>query len=252
MLIPLTPFFNPQGTTVQPLNANLIHTLVARGELPSEAEIRQRRLEQSQSCTRNVRDIPDSPFAPVATPLPPLLPRNLRAEEPQIPLLPEPQVGQEPHPTALRPIGVLVWRKFLTPSEALQVNDGTAHVGGVRLTQARFENPTGQRIDQTSYFRRIFADYHWEPETGRHRGGDQEHSFVPIHIIIRGVDHGTHNFEISHKPSGEAEQGNFTTTLRWGREFNPIIQQDDLTGAIFSLYETAGDGTVFLIDITDA
>jgi hypothetical protein len=71
-------------------------------------------------------------------------------------------------------------------------------------------------------------------------------------MIIKGRDHGIHNFEISHKPSGEAEQGNFTTTLRWGREFNPIIQGDDLTGAIFSLYETAEERAIFLIDITEA
>jgi HKD family nuclease len=251
LLRPLTPFLNPEGATVLPLDADLIQTLVARGELPSEAEIRQRRREQSQSVNHDGGEIPASPFAPVLTPLPPLLPQNLRAEEPPVAALPELPAEQELHPVVLRPIGVAVWRKFLTPSEALQVNDGTAHVGGVRLTQAKFENPPGQIINQTSYFRRIFADYHWEAETGRHRSVDQEHTFVPMRIIIRGTDYGIHNFEISHKPSGEAEQGNFTTTLRWGREFNPIIQSADLTGAIFSLFETAEANAAFLIDITD-
>lgn len=29
-------------------------------------------------------------------------------------------------------------------------------------------------------FRQLFADCHWETETGRQRGTDQEHAFVPI------------------------------------------------------------------------
>lgn len=251
LLRPLTPFLTPQGATVQPLDANLIQTLVARGELPSEAEARQRRREQTHRQNQDRGDIPDSPFSPVATHLPPLLPRHLRAEEPTNPQLPEPQEEQIPNLATQRPDGVLVWQKTLPQSDALQVSEGTAHVGGVRLTQARFENPPGQRINQTSYFRNLFADYHWEPETGRHRDANQEHAFVPMRIIIRGHDYGIHNFEISHKPSGESEQGNYTTILRWGREFNQIIQEANLTGAVLSLYETAEENAAFLIDITN-
>jgi hypothetical protein len=151
---------------------------------------------------------------------------------------------------ASRPSGVLVWRKTLPRTDALQVREGSHHVGGIRLTQARFENPPGHRIDQTTYFRSLFADYPWESEAGRYR--DQEHTFVPMRIIIRGRDYGIHNFEISHKPSGEAGQDNYTTILRWGREFNPIVVQEDLTDAVFSLYETAEENASFLIDITEA
>ena len=143
-----------------------------------------------------------------------------------------------------------MWRKTLPRSDALQVNPGTHHVGGVRLTQAQFENPPGQRIDQTTYFRQVFADYQWERESGgRH---DQEHAFVPIRIAIRGHDYGVRNFEISHKPSGEAGQANYTTILRWGREFNPTVLMEDLTGTVLSLYETAEPDADFLIEITDA
>ena len=144
----------------------------------------------------------------------------------------------------------MVWRKTLPKTDALQVKEGSHHVGGVRLTQAAFENPVGQCIDQTTYFRRIFTDYHWEQEPDRHR--DQEHTFVPIRIIIRGRDYGIHNFEISHKPSGEAGQDNYTTILRWGREFNPIVVRENLTDTVFSLYETSEENANFLIDITDA
>ena len=223
ILRPLIPFLEPDGTTVRQLDANLIQTLVLRGELPTEAEARQRSRNQRQRrVSGEANAIPDSPFGQSAIPLPPLLPQNVRAAEPAEPELPEPEGEQVIPGVAPRPEGVLVWRKKLTSSDALQVREGTAHVGGVRLTQARFENPPGQRIDQTSYFRSLLADYHWEHEVGRSRSIDQEHTFVPMRIIIRGTDYGIHNFEISHKPSGEAGQNNYTTILRWGRQFNPV------------------------------
>lgn len=271
LLRPLAPFIEPQGPTVQRLDAQLIETLVARGELPSEAEARQRRRVQVGARRREGENLPQSPFAPVAIPLPPLLPDELRREEPepaaphppaqpvglQPPPQPQPPPAQpvpparQPQPAAvLRPVGVLVWRKTLPQTDALQVNEGSHHVGGVRLTQARFENPPGRRINQTTYFRQLFADYPWEREPGRHR--DQEHAFVPMRIIIRGRDYGVRNFEISHKPSGEAGQDNYTTILRWGREFNPTVLWENLTGTVFSLYETAEPDADFLIEITEA
>lgn len=265
---PLTPFLEPQGPTVQRLTQQLIETLVVRGELPSEAEARQRRRAQAAARQRGRENLPQSPFAPVAIPLPPLLPDALRREEPEpavpqppaqpvalepppqpLPAQPVPPAGQPQRPAELRLAGILVWRKTLPQTDALQVNEGSHHVGGVRLTQARFENPPGRRIDQTIYFRQLFADYPWEREPGRYR--DQEHAFVPMRIIIRGRDYGVRNFEISHKPSGEAGQANYTTILRWGREFNPTVLQENLTNTIFSLYEVADPDAEFLIIITD-
>jgi len=249
LLRPLTPFLNPQGATVQRLDAELIRTLVARGELPTEAEARQRNRNQRQGRVPDAAVIPASPFGPIAIPLPPLLPQDVRAEVTAEPPLPEP-VAERLLPTAEpRPLGVLVWRKTLPLTDALQVRDGSHHVGGVRLTQAKFENPPGHRIDQTTYFRQLFADYQWEAEPGRHR--DQEHTFVPMRIIIRGRDYGILNFEISHKPSGEAGQANYTTILRWGHEFNAIVARENLTDTVFSLYETPEDNAEFLIDITE-
>jgi len=268
LLRPLAPFVEPQGSTVQQLNAALIETLVARGELPSEAEARQRRREQADASRRSGENVPQSPFAPVAISLPPLLPDALRREEPDRaapkpparteeaqPLrqakAPQPQAAGQPQlPALVRPPGVLVWRKTLPQTDALQVSHGSHPVGGVRLTQARFENPPGERIDQTTYFRQLFADYPWEREPGRPR--DQEHAFVPMRIIIRGSDYGIRNFEISHKPSGEAGQANYTTILRWGREFTPTVLREHLTDTVFSLYETAEPNADFLIEITEA
>ncbi|MCX6903279.1 MAG: hypothetical protein NTW03_07340, partial [Verrucomicrobia bacterium] len=57
------------------------------------------------------------------------------------------------------------------------------------------------------------------------------------------------NLEISHKPSGEAGQGNHTTILRWGREFRPTIVQENVTGAVLSLYETPDADAPFLLEL---
>lgn len=252
IIAPLEPFLNPEGVTVQNLDANLIEILAARGELQTEEEARQRRRRQLPRPPGEPGDAPENPFGPATIPLPPLLPRDIRAEEPA------PIGGGEPPEiegalglAEQRPRGVLVWKKVLSASDALQVNEGTAHVGGVRLTQARFENPIGERIDQTSYFRNLFSEYAWEPETGRRRNNDQEHAFVRMRIFLRGTDFGYRNFEISHKPSGEADQNNYTTILRWGRDFTPTIMDEVLTGTTLYLYETGDENAGFFIDIVE-
>ncbi len=243
---PLQRFLNPQGTTVRSLDRNLIDTLVARGELPTEAEARRRTGRRARGQAGGQGTIPPNPFSGVVAPLPPLLPAELRGED-------QPLGSQTPQGQvrAANPDVILVWRKLLTKSDALDVKEGTAHVGGVRLTQAGFENSPGQRINQTTYFRNLFADYRWEMETGRHRATDQEHAFIRMGITIRGRDFGVHEFEISHKPSGEAGQNNYTTILRWGAEFNRIVPQQNLSGAVFSLYETDDEDVPFLINIAD-
>lgn len=248
---PLLPFLEPAGGTVQRLSEELIQTLTQRGDLPTEREARQR-----HQTTRAPREttIPANPFTPEATPIPPLLPHNIRGEEPGATRTPpEEEAGPEQEPEVVengeRPNGVLVWQKTLPNTDALQVREGSNSVGGVRLTQARFEDSSGERIDQTTYFRNLFSDFPWENEERGH--ADQEHTFVPIRIFIRGTDYGIHNFEVSHKPSGEAGQANYTTILRWGRNFSPIIKDANLTGTTFSLYETPCEDAPFFIDITD-
>ncbi len=258
LLRPLVPFLQPQGATVQRLDAALIVTLAARGELPSEAEARQRQRAQAQARHPRDENAPASPFAPVGVPLPPLLPDALRQEEPNpidpqppeplVPLQNEQQRAQPLAPVPLPPARVMVWRRILSATAALQ-NLGGNPVGGVPLTQAGFESPPGQTIDQTTYFRQLFSDYIWQLEPRKHR--NQEHTFIPMRVTIRGRDFGIHNFEVSHKPTGEAGQGNYTTTLRWG-PFAQTVRQQNLTDTMFSLYQTADPNAEFLIDITDA
>ena len=248
LLRPLEQFIEPQqGPTVKRLDHDLIRTLVARGELPTETEARRHGRRQPHE---GYGDVPASPFSPVEIARPPLLSETLRQQEPRRGMQPPPAQVEELLPTQLneRPHGILVWKKILPRTDALQVGANTHPVGGVRLTQAGYENPQGQRIDQTTYFRQLFADFLWEWESHGHLG--QEHTFVRMRVIIRGYDHGIRNFEISHKPSGEAGQANYTTILKWGRDFSPIVRRENLTGALFSLYEMAEQDADFLIEIT--
>lgn len=250
LLRPIRSFLEPAGPTVRRLDAALIETLSARGALTTEIEARRSRRDRVRQPLAEGPLQPPNPFSPVAVPLPPLLPRDVRAAlSPQRPIE-TPQDQAAASIGSPRPEGVLVWRKVLTRSDALQVRKGTHHVGGIRLAQAGFESPKGHRIDQTTYFRRLFDDYDWEPEARGH--ADQEHTFVPMRVFVRGHDYGIQNFEISHKPSGEAGQGNYTTMLRWGRSFNSVIQQANLTKAVFCLYETPDSDAPFFVEITDA
>ena len=237
----------PAGATVQRLTQQLIDTLTARGMLTTELEAKQNRRKQAATQQNPGDQVPGNPFLAVAVPDPPLLPQMIRAQEPTAaqaqPRAQATEQAQAPRPEG----GLLLWRKTLPQTDALQVPDGTNHVGGVRLTQARFENPPGHRIDQTTYFRNLFRDFQWEHEGGGHR--NQEHTFVPMRVFIRGQDYGTRNFEISHKPSGEAGQANYTTILRWGREFTPTITQENVTGTVLSLYETPDADAPFLLEL---
>lgn len=250
ILAPLRPFIEPDGPTVCPLTAELIDILLARGTIPTEQDARRSRRARQAPREGDARDIPPHPFTAANMPLSPLLLPALRPARISRSGIAEAQPEEEvAAPTdEPRPEGVLVWKKTLPRTDALQVRSGSHHVGGVRLTQARFENPPGQRIDQTTYFRGLFGDYDWEREPGGRR--DQEHAFVPVRVFIRGTDFGVRNFEISHKPSGEAGQDNYTTILRWGRNFNSAIERKNLTNAVFCLYETPDAAAGFLIDIS--
>jgi hypothetical protein len=219
--------------------------------LPTEEQARQNRRNQAPRAPQSADPVPANPFPVVAVENAPLLPEAIRAQQPaagghtRAPRRRQPVRAPAPRPADR----ILVWQKVLPRTDALQVPEGTHHVGGVRLTQARFESPPGHLIDQTTYFRNLFAEFHWEQEPGRYR--DQEHALVPMRVFIRGHDFGILNFELSHKPSGEAGQANYTTILRWGRDFNPTIERENVTGLILSLYETPNADAPFLLDLTE-
>lgn len=248
IIAPLLPYFDPNGPDSVQLTESLIHTLSARGMVVNEAEARRRRNQAGPPP--NEIGMPANPFTPISVAMPPNLPFSTLHAEQQIAPFSEPVIPQS-NQFALAPVpnGILVWQKVLSASEALQIsNERTNPVGGIRLTQARFEDAHG-RIDQTRYFRNLFADYHWERELGRNRNSTQEVARVPMRVIIRGVDYGNQLFEISHKPDGEADQNNYTTIIRWGRFFMELIPSLHLEGATLSLYATSSLEVGFLMDI---
>lgn len=245
---PLSPYIEPGGPCAARLTAELINVLSARGTIVTETEARKRR--NQKPAPQNENGLPPNPFMPVAPAFPPNLPSSILNIEQQISPPPSQPIPAGSY-AAMNPIptGALVWRKILSASEALKIsNDRTNPVGGIRLTQARFETVHG-RIDQTTYFRNLFADYPWQRELGRNRNTTQEATVVPIRVVIRGLDYGVHSFEISHKPDGEADQNNYTTIIRWGRYFMEEIPTLNLEGATLSLYATSSQDVRFLMEI---
>lgn len=243
----LQPFFYPNGPTAQLLTPQLIQVLSQRGTITSEQDAKRRR-NNNVAPLVGPGLLPPNPFGPISHPLPPLLPTNLRTLEQAvapIPAAPNAPLFYQPN---LRPDGALVWQKVLTASDVLSTKPGSNPVGGLRLTQAGFDDANG-RIDQTEYFRNLFSNYHWQQELGRNRNSTQEVAVIPMRVSIKNQDYGVQLFEVSHKPDGEARQGNYTTILRWGRDFSPIIQGSNLTGQLLNLYETTDPDVRFYIDI---
>ncbi len=139
--------------------------------------------------------------------------------------------------------GPVLWRKKLAASDCeRQPGHGT---GGVRLTQSKFEIGS-QKIDQTTYFRAVFSNFAWE--TTREMPFVEE-ARVEFHITIKGREFGVHTLAISHKPSGEAGQRNYTTILKW-TGMAKEVRKLNLTGSEFILYGPAiGTLGPFFIEI---
>jgi hypothetical protein len=176
-------------------------------------------------------------------------PRQASAPEPGTAAGPAPAPGPtsapEPPVLTVPARGRLLWRKTLNRSDAQDPPAGTNPTGCVRLTQARNDNDV--EIDQTTYFRHdVFGGFPWG--VVRH-GPLVEATVVPFHLTIGGEYLETADLQVRHKPSGEAEQGNYTTSLHWG-ELTPDIRNRGLTGRVLNLYAPApGTQIPFFIGI---
>lgn len=99
----------------------------------------------------------------------------------------------------------VLWVKPKLPRGDLQLLKTCNASGVLRLTQA------GMNMDWTTYFRNsVFGKLQW-----RMLGG-KEVSHANFKIVLNGVDHGQHVLKISHKPSWESNQSNYTTAIHWG------------------------------------
>ncbi len=140
--------------------------------------------------------------------------------------------------------GALVWQKVL-PASDVQRQPGNP-TGGVRLTQARWYDE-GKRIDWTTYFRnKVFAGLEWRQTRAR---PFVEEAVVRFDVTVLGKRLGIHELAVSHKPSGEAGQANYTTILQW-TGLSQTIKDADLTGRTLRLYAPpAGAKEPFFIEI---
>jgi len=137
--------------------------------------------------------------------------------------------------------GKLRWQKVLSATDAQRQYGNPT--GDIRLTQAKWTE-NGRRIDQTTYFRNVvFRQENWQ-----RKNADVEEATVEFVVNIMGVDYGRHKLVVSHKPSGEASQSNYTTGIQWG-ELMSVTQQNDLTGRTLQLFDFQGDRTAFVLEI---
>jgi hypothetical protein len=143
--------------------------------------------------------------------------------------------------------GDLLWKKKALPASDVQRQPGNP-TGGVRLTQAGWE-VKGKRIDQTTYFKdEVFGKQEWHLVAYR-QAQPQSDTHVLFSVEILGHDYGIHTLRVSHKPSGEAGQGNYTTMLHWG-ELAETIHNLDLVARTFRLYAPPrGQSQPFFIEI---
>jgi len=134
------------------------------------------------------------------------------------------------------------WEKKLTATDAQRQKGNPT--GDIRLTQAGWE-VDGKAISQTTYFRYdLFGGFEWS-----NKGEKVEEASVPFDVRILGDNYGINELIVSHKPTGEAGQHNYTTGLQWGPLAN-VTRRIDLTGKLFRLYAPpAGRDEPFFIEI---
>lgn len=142
--------------------------------------------------------------------------------------------------------GVLRWKKKLSMTDAQRQTGNVT--GDLRLTQAKFKF-AGSVIDQTTYFRHtVFPTGTWTIERPYPR---VDICTIDFMVTILGKNHGLYQLIVSHKPSGEAGQGNYTTGIRWGNLRHILESVVNVTGKDFHLYAPpSGKNSPFFIEIT--
>ena len=105
----------------------------------------------------------------------------------------------------------------------------------------------GGKIDHTNYFRNsLFGNYDWNKIRSN---PFVEAAKVPFEVTINEEFIGRFDLEIRHKPSGEAGQHNYTTSISWG-ELGTVIKESSLEGSRLDLYSPKGKSKAFQIIIS--
>ncbi len=136
--------------------------------------------------------------------------------------------------------GPKLWSKRLSKTDA-QVQKGHP-TGDLRLVQAK--NYNSKVIEQTTYFREVvFGGLAW-----RVVKQDPYEEVAEVDFDLTILDkHYNRLLTIGHKPSGEAGQSNYTTSIRWGT-LTATIQKLDISDRMLRLYgPPPGASTPFFI-----
>jgi HKD family nuclease len=143
--------------------------------------------------------------------------------------------------------GKLVWTRKKLPSSSVQGGSaGTNPTGGLRLVQDDFAID-GKKIAHTKYFRNdLFGKYKWNEIR---KSPFVETATIPFEVTIFDEFKGKFDLEVRHKPSGEAGQGNYTTSISWG-DLGEIIRKAKLSGSRLNLYAPKRRGQPFHIVIS--
>jgi HKD family nuclease len=233
-------YLKPTGNTAQSLSKELIDTLVARGEVPSEKEIRK---VQGKLLKSKKRRIPQSPFGVEKIKRPPVLKKSNR--KPSANAKATEKAISSIQPSGIQDFGKLLWQKTNLPASDAQRQKGNV-TGGLRLVQAKWK-VLDSFIDQTTYFRNeVFGNLNWSVWKEKPYSERAEADFD---VYLLGQSYGIHQLMISHKPSGEAGQHNYTTILHWS-DLAETIHELNLVGKTFNLYAPKNSAKgIFTIEI---
>ena len=242
-LTSLDVYLNPTGVTAQVLTSELIEILVKRGDVPTEKEIRK--IHTKTSKPKKNAKIPKSPFGAEKIKRPPTLRKTARRF---LSAAAKAKTGNAITParvSSMPNLGELLWQKTKLPASDVQRQKGNV-IGGLRLVQAKWK-VSGSFIDQTKYFRHdVFGHLSWSMWKTRPFSEMAEANFD---VYLLGNSYGIHRLMISHKPSGEAGQHNYTTILHWSG-LAETIRQLNLVGKTFNLYSPPeGQTEPFIIEV---
>jgi len=236
--------FDLTDPNLKPLTYELIEHLVLARIVPTEQE-RQNIQDKSGDAEQDQTSSPVSSLFPKRKISP--VPSEFRIKREG-----DNQAGEEPisFPDSkgdIAAFGELVWSKRkLSSSDTQFAKEGTKPTGALRLVQSGFEVDE-HIIDQTVYFRNtLFGRFEWKKVTDN---PFVEVAKIPFVAVINGGNSGEFRLEVRHKPSGEAGQGNYTTSISWG-ELGGIIRNSNLIGAQLDLYAPLHEGDPFIIKIS--
>lgn len=127
----------------------------------------------------------------------------------------------------------LLWKKTKLSKTDGQRQKGNP-TGDLRLTQSHFTTKYGEPIDQTTYFKEVvFADGDW-----KRVNEDVITAEFCFALDIEGQEEMiVERLTVSHKPTGEAGQGNYTTGIRWGTSLIERLRHNiDISEKCFELH----------------